>query len=613
MSGFRGKILRIDLTKMSIKEEKLDLKIAQEFLGGSGLAAHYYWHYIKKYKEIPEPLSPENPLIFMTGVLTGLPSFCTARANFCARSPLTSFWGEANIGGTIGPRLKFAGYDGIIIVGKAEKPVYLSINDSNIEIKNADKFWGFGTYETLEKIREELGNKRAEVVCIGPAGENLVKYSCIMTHGGRAAGRTGMGAVMGSKNLKAIAAYGTNNTFALPDEFKDLSRDAYNAVKEDYAVEVFSEFGTSGYVDVALELYGDMPIRNWSKGTLENGTKLSGTTMAETILTGKSTCYRCPIACGREIRITKGKFKTKKTDGPEFETLASMGSNLGITDLEAVTFANIKANDFGIDTISSGATIGVLFDLVEKSLIPSEDLPKDIQCKFGSVDSLLKLLDLISNRKGIGDILAEGSKVLAEKYGEPEIAPQVAGLEAPFHDPRAFSGLAIMYVTSPRGACHLNGDAYFAQQGLIFPDIGVDDLPSDRFENEAVVKPLIHLQSYRQIYNASGICQFFNPSASIIARLISIATGKNISAKNLLLIGDQIFGLKRLINLKLGWKPNLEFLPKVMLQKLDGPTKEKVPDVNAQLDIWYKYRNYDRKTGKPTNKELERIKLTQFL
>lgn len=613
MSGFRGKILRIDLANKEIKEEKLDLKAAQDFLGGSGLATHYYWHYIKDFDEIPEPLSSDNPLIFMTGVLTGLPSYCTARSNFCSRSPLTTFYGETNIGGKIGPRLKFAGYDGIIIVGKSEEPVYISINDSNVEIRNAEGFWGKGTYDTLEGIREELGNKRAEVVCIGPAGENLVKFACIMTHGGRAAGRTGMGAIMGSKNLKAIAIHGTNNKFALPDEFMLLSKEAYDSVKEDYTVEIFSEFGTSGYLDVALEHYGDIPIRNWSKGTLENGTNLSGITMAETILTGKSTCYRCPIACGREIEITKGKYKTEKTDGPEFETLASMGTNLEITDLEAIVFANIKANDFGIDTISTGATIGVYFDLIKKGAIPIKKLPRDILSEFGDAKSLLRLLELISKREGIGDILAEGSKILAEKYNHPDLAPQVAGLEAPTHDPRAFSGLAVMYVTSPRGACHLNGDAYLVQQGMIFPDIGIDNLPNDRFENEGVIQPLVYLQSYRQVYNAAGICQFYNPSGSKLARLISIASDKNITAKELLQIGDRIFGLKRILNKKLGWTPSLEFLPKVMLQKLEGPTKGSVPDVKIQLDLWYKYRNYNRKTGIPKKSELKRLNLENYL
>ncbi|MCK5184512.1 MAG: aldehyde ferredoxin oxidoreductase C-terminal domain-containing protein, partial [Candidatus Heimdallarchaeota archaeon] len=231
----------------------------------------------------------------------------------------------------------------------------------------------------------------------------------------------------------------------------------------------------------------------------------------------------------------------------------------------------------------------------------------------GDVESLLKLIELIGNRDGIGDILAEGSKILAEKYNRLDLAPQVAGLEAPFHDPRAFSGCAVMYVTSPRGACHLNGDAYFVQQGMIFPDIGVDNIPDDPSENEGIIKPLINLQSYRQIYNSTGMCQFFNPSASKMARLNSIASGKNISAKDLILIGDRIFGLKRILNLKLGWTPSLEFLPKVMLQKLEGPTKGSVPDVKIQLDLWYKYRNYDRKTGIATKSELKRLNLENYI
>ncbi|NHK31749.1 MAG: aldehyde ferredoxin oxidoreductase family protein [Asgard group archaeon] len=612
MSGFRGKILRVNLSTNKITKEDLDLHIGNSFLGGSGLAAYYYWQKIKNLESIPEPLSPENDLYFMNGILTGLPSYCTPRSNFCARSPLTGIWGESNIGGKIGPYLKFANFDGLIIEGKADQPVFLEINNDDVRIRNANDFWGLGTYETLEKINTVLKYEKSEIVCIGPAGENQVKFANIMTVGGRAAGRTGMGAVMGSKKLKAITIFGKNREFNLPDEYDHLSKAAYDAVREDYAVEIFSEFGTAGYVDVALEYFGDMPIKNWSKGTLDNGSKISGTTMFETILIGKSTCYRCPIACGREIEIKKGKYKLKN-DGPEFETLASFGSNLQITNLEAIAYANYLANDLGLDTISAGAIIGVFFDLVEKNIIPKSDLPRNINCKFGDADSLLELLKLISKRQNIGNILAEGSKILAEKYNKIELAPQVAGLEAPFHDPRAFSGLAVMYVTSPRGACHLNGDAYFAQQGANFPEVGVSDFPSSRFDNEGVVKPLVKLQSYRQLFNAIGLCQFFNTPANILAKQLSIAMNETVTLSDLILFGDRLFALKRLINLKLGWTPSLEFLPKVMLQKLDGPTGGHVPDVQLQLAEWYKIRNYDRKTGKPSKEELKRLGLVDLL
>lgn len=614
MSGFRGKLLRVNLSEKKITEEELDPTIGKEFLGGSGLGAYLYYHFIKQQKTIPEPFAPENPLYFLTGVLTGLPAFCTARSSFCTRSPQTNIWGESNIGGKIGPSLKFAGYDGIIIEGASEEPVLLVINNEEAKIISAKQYWGLGAYETQEQIRADLNNKGFEVACIGPAGENLVKYSCIMTYGGRAAGRTGMGAVFGSKKLKGIAIYGSNTKFDLPERFKEVAKKGYESIKEDFLVELFQEFGTSGYVDVALDMYGDMSIRNWSEGVIENGEAISGITMAEAFSVGKKACYRCPISCGREIEIKEGVYKTRQIDGPEYETLASFGTNLLITDLEAICYANFKANDYGIDTISTGATIGVLYDLIEKGFIPKSDLPKDISCKFGDPDSLLTLLDMIAKKEGIGKLLAEGSKTLAEKYGHIELAPQVAGLEAAYHDPRAFSSMALMYVTSPRGACHLNGDAYLAQQGLLFPEIDVDNLPGSRFESTNIVKPITNLQSYRQVYNAFGICQFFNPSASIITDLLNMAINENLQPMDLILIGDRLFALKRLINLMLGWKPDLEILPKVMQQKLAvGPTEENVPDVELMLEDWYKIRNYDRKTGKPLPQELARTKLTEFL
>lgn len=354
MTGSRGTLLRINLTTREIIEEKLDTELAARFGGGSGLAAYYYWMDIKDKNKIPQPLAPESTLYFFTGVMTGLPSYCTSRSNFCARSPQTGIWGESNIGGKIGPKLKFAGYDGLIIEGKADKPVFIQIHDSDVQIRDAEKYWGLDTYQTFEKIIDDLPERKFDIVSIGPAGENLVKYACIMTHGGRTAGRTGMGAIMGSKNLKAIAIKGSNLEFDLPKEYRTISREAFQVVKDDYSVDVFSEFGTSGYVDVALELYGDMPIRNWSKGEIKDGTNLSGITMAETILVGKSTCYRCPIRCGREVEINKGKYKIGKIDGPEFEAVTALGSNLEITDLEAVVYSNYLANKYGIDVISSG-------------------------------------------------------------------------------------------------------------------------------------------------------------------------------------------------------------------------------------------------------------------
>ncbi|MCE7740292.1 MAG: hypothetical protein GPJ50_13030, partial [Candidatus Heimdallarchaeota archaeon] len=449
--------------------------------------------------------------------------------------------------------------------------------------------------------------------CIGQAGENLVKYASIMNDEGRAAGRTGLGAVMGSKKLKAIAVKGTNKEFQLPKEFKEKSREAYESIKEDFYVELIEEFGTAGYLDAAIDMYGDLPIRNWSESKFDEASNLSGVSIKETILVGRYACYRCPIGCGRIIEIPEGKYKLPRTKGPEYETLGAFGTNLKIGNLEAISFATYRANDYGMDTISAGTTIGVLLDLVSKNYIPSEALPEELDLSFGNADTLLTLLDMITKRKGIGNLLAEGSKVLAENFLYSALAPQVAGLEAPFHDPRAFSGWAIQYLTSPRGACHNNGDAYMVQQGLTFPELEIDDLPDSRFEDSGIAKQMARLQSYRQLYNAMTICVFYNPPAPLVADLLGMAVNHKYISEDLILLGDRIYALKRLVNLRLGWKPVLQVLPNVMRQRLDGPTEGNTPDFTIQLKEWYEYRNYDIETGYPNKELLEQLEMSSFI
>ena len=609
--GYREIILRVNLTTKQVSQEPLDLEGAKMFIGGSGLGAHYYFKFLNT-KNV-DALSPENILIFMTGPLTGLPTSCAGRFSVCSRSPLTGFWGEANSGGNFGPELKFAGYDGIIVEGVSEKPVYLLIEDDKIEIRDASELWGMGTYAAHEKILNELGDKSFKIACIGQAGENLVKYASIMNDEGRAAGRTGLGAVMGSKKLKAIAVKGSNKEFLLPKEFKEKSKEAYEAIKEDFYVELIGEFGTAGYLDAAIDMYGDLPIRNWSESNFDEASNLSGVSIKETILVGRYACYRCPIGCGRIIEIPEGRYKLPRTKGPEYETLGAFGTNLKIGNLEAISFATYKANDYGMDTISAGTTIGVLLDLVSKNYIPSEALPEELDLSFGNADTLLTLLDMITKRKGIGNLLAEGSKVLAENFLYSALAPQVAGLEAPFHDPRAFSGWAIQYLTSPRGACHNNGDAYMVQQGLTFPELEIDDLPDSRFEDSGIAKQMVRLQSYRQLYNAMTICVFYNPPAPMVADLLGMATNRKYISRDLILLGDRIYALKRLVNLRLGWKPELQVLPSVMRQRLDGPTEGNTPDYKIQLKEWYEYRNYDIETGYPKRELLEQLEMSSFI
>ncbi|MHA1224061.1 MAG: aldehyde ferredoxin oxidoreductase family protein [Candidatus Heimdallarchaeaceae archaeon] len=598
MSGYRNIILRVNLTTKEIIKEQLNMKAAIDFIGGSGLAAFYFLSIIKD--KIPEPLSPENPLIYMTGPLTGLPTTCSGRFSICSRSPLTGLWGESNSGGYFGPELKFAGYDGIIIEGIAEEPVILVIEDEQVQMLNASEYWGVGVFETQKRVLYNL------------KGENLVRYASIMNDGGRAAGRTGLGAVMGSKKLKAIAVRGTNRSFALSPLFKEKAKEARDVLKDDFFTELISELGSAGYIDTAVDFYGDMPIRNWSESSFEGSYDISGASMAETILVRRKACFQCPIGCGRVVEIPEGKYKLPKTDGPEYETLGAFGCNLKISDLKALAYANFKANDYGIDTISAGATIGFFLDLISKKIIEKKDLSDKIPLEFGNPETLLKLLELIAYRKGLGELLSDGMKALGERYNALELAPQIAGLEAPFHDPRAFVGTAILYLTSPRGACHNNGDAWLVQQGLSFPDLGIDDLPENRFENKGIMKQMVRLQSYRQLYNAMTICQYYNPPAKIIADLLGLAIEKELQPRDLISIGDRIFALKRLMNTRLGWKPELEKMPEIMLNRLDGPTEGNIPDYKLQLEEWYKLRNYSSKTGKPKYELLEKLGLLEY-
>lgn len=607
-------LIRINLDRNDITTETVPPELIQKYFGGSGLSAYLYYEEIIRYERPPDPLSANNPLIIMNGILTGLPFYSSSRMSICSRSPLTTIWGESNIGGHFGPILRHAGYYGIIITGRSPKPIRINIDDNEVSLQDASEYWGMGTYETIERVSDKSSSKKCQTLCIGPAGENQVSYACIVGNKGRTAGRTGMGAVMGSKNIKAIVVKSSRSSrnLSTPD-ISELSKESLKEVKDGFMYELLNELGTAGNVDLALDMYGDMPIKHWSQGTYEHGANLSGASMSETILTGKSACYRCPIACGREIEIKQGPFQLKKTDGPEYETLASFGTNLLIDDLEAVSFANHKANDLGLDTISSGSVISLLIHFIEKGVIDKSVLPKEISGTYGDVDSLLKLLNSIAYRKGIGDLLAKGTKHLAEYYGRPEDAPQVAGLEAAYHDPRAFSGMGLMYVTSPRGACHLNGDAYLAQQGLTFPEIGVDDLPDDRFANSGIAKSLVNLQSYRQVYNAIGICQFYSPPATIIAQLLGKVLATPLEPMEIITIGERLFAIKRIINKMLGWKVEWQRLPKIMLKSLDGPTEGNVPDVQIQLKEWYELKEYDINTGMPSIDILKRLSLQNLI
>ncbi|UCG83148.1 MAG: aldehyde ferredoxin oxidoreductase family protein, partial [Dehalococcoidia bacterium] len=437
MNGYMGKLLRVDLSTRELGDESLNEDHARAFVGGSGLAARIIYDIVDGNTD---PLGPDSPLVFMTGPLVGTAMPSAGRLSVCALSPLTGIWGEANTGGFFGPELRFAGYDGVVITGRADKPVWLEITKGKPQLHDAAGLWGQDTYAAQDSVREAVGDPKARVACIGVAGENLVPMAAVMNDHGRAAGRTGMGAVMGSKKLKAIGVRGSAkvplaDTAGLKAVVKDILAD----LDEGILPRVLRLLGTAGTME-SLLMYGDVPLRYYQLGEWENAENLSGVEMAERYLRKRYACYRCPIGCGRETKAPG--YGVDRVDGPEYETLASLGSLGTVDDLEAVIYAGHLCNLYGMDTISTGCTIALACEMFERGIIgPADTGGMDI--RYGDAGMVHRLIEMTAHREGFGDLLAQGSAALAEKFGVPELAVTVNRLEVPMHDPRAYSGMAV--------------------------------------------------------------------------------------------------------------------------------------------------------------------------
>ncbi len=599
-----NKLLLIDLSTKTIREGDIDPDQARDFIGGSGLTARLL--YDKLNKSI-DPLGPDNPLLYMTGPLVGTSMPAAGRCTVSARSPLTSFWGESNTGGFIGPELRFAGYDGLYITGRSTEPCWISIQDQEVIIHDASDLWGQDTYQTQESIRVFLNDPKTRISCIGSAGENLVKMAAIINDHGRAAGRTGMGAVMGSKNLKAIAFRGSQKIrLANPGAFKDALKQINSVLKESLSAQALRLAGTSGYIDMAL-MFGDMPVGYHQVGNWEPGEKLSGVLMSEEHLIKNTACYRCPIICGRETRTVK--YRVDKVDGPEYETIASFGSLAMVDDLEGVIYAGHLCNVFGLDTISTGSTIALACDLFEKGIL-TEESTGGLEIRFGDIKMSHHLIELIARREGFGNLLAEGSSALASHFGVPEKAAVVRNLEIPMHDSRSFSGMAPAYALSPRGACHLQGDMYRVDTGMGHAvELGL--IPGERFENsEDKGRVAARSQAWSSLYNALTVCIFMNPGAVNILNALNAATGWDYSLDELLETGKRIFSLKRIINHNLGSTKSDDRLPDFMLKPLpDGGTMGFVPDLGPLLKGAYREHGWDSETGMPPEETIKRLRL----
>ena len=607
LNGYAGRILHVDLDAGVTREEPVDEGLARAFLGGSGLAAALIA--CVPVSEI-DPLGPDNPLVLMTGPLVGTAMPSAGRLSLCALSPLTGIWGESNTGGFLGPELRFAGYDGIVVVGRSSEPAWLSIVDGTSRVRDATTLKGLDSYETQRAIRGELRDEGVRVACIGRAGENRVRYAAVMNDRGRAAGRTGMGAVMGAKNLKAIAVRG-HGSIPIADrvELAHVVSAVRDHSREDVAARAIRMAGTAGYFDMAL-MYGDVPIRHFQSGEWDGAENLSGVRMTEEFLLRGRACYHCPIACGRETHAPS--YRLDRVDGPEYETLGALGALLEIDDLEAVIAAGHLCNVHGLDTISTGATVALACELFERGILDAGSAD-GLEIRFGDPCVVHRLIEKIAAREGIGDLLADGSASLAERFGVPELAATVKGLEVPMHDPRAFAGMAVVYALSSRGACHMQGDMYGVETGQVALDeLGIT--PGDRFDTSTDKGRVAARQMvWRTLYNAMILCQFQNPPADLITRGLTAVTGRDFSPHDLMMAGQRIVSLKRLVNVRRGVSAASDSLPRTFLSPLhEGGTLGNVPDLKQLLAGAYDELGWDPQTGRPTDATIDRLDLTPY-
>ena len=607
LKGNTGNILKVDLSAEKIDVLKPKQEDYKNFIGGSGLAAKLLYDDLTKDLD---PLSEENPLAFFTGPLTGTKTPNCGRHVVCAKSPLTNIWGEANSGGKFGAYMKFVGYDGIIFKGKAFEPKALLIFDKDIALIDATFLWGKNVFDVEKELKQRF-EKFSSYVTIGVAGEKMVKVASVMNDGDRAAGRTGMGAVMGSKNLKAIILQSSTRDVpvAKPKELRELGKIMRKDIYDNTVARRM--FGTAAYISGGME-WGDVPVKYWYKGHMDNTEAFDGNRMKETILVKRYHCYSCVIGCGRIVKIDEGKYAIPQKAGPEYETLAGFGTNLLIDDLKGISKANYLCNHYGLDTISSSMIIGLVFHLHEKGIIPKEQL-KDINPKWGDVDALLKLLEKLAYREGLGDIMAEGSDYLASKFNMPEEAHTVNGLELPYHDPRAFFSMAAVYATSSRGACHNNGDGYKMGLGVSIPEIDLKLDSDDRFDDLKNARIAVKVQDFRAVYNALIMCHFALPPFKDTIKALEYATGWDYSIDDAMKVGTRITNIKRLINMNLGLTRKNDRLPKIISLKLhEGGTKGKIPNLDLQLQEYYKLRQWDSETGKPLPDLLEDLELSEI-
>ncbi|MHA1489547.1 MAG: aldehyde ferredoxin oxidoreductase family protein [Promethearchaeota archaeon] len=614
-----GRILEVNLSNQKFEEIYYNKNRIKKFLGGPGLAIDYL---MKEKTYENDPFNKNNPLIFMTGLLTGTSYPCSGFFSVTARSPLTNIYGEGLSGGFFGAELRKS-FNGIIFKNKSNSPIYLVIDNDHYEIKDASELWGLTTDKTMNELKFRLG-KQFKIACIGPSGEKKVALASIINDHYRAVGRTGLGAVMGSKNIKAIAVKGNKKIeYFNKEEFNKVSKSLFKSFQKSPMAEILRDFGTNN-IDY-FERLSDVPNKNWTLNKFRDASKISGAAVFDKLFVRSRPCYLCPFSCGREIEINEGPYKLKNAAGAEYETTAAFGSMCLISNVEAIAYLNHLCNKMGIDTISTGCTIAFALDCYENGVLTQEEIGFPLE--WGDADAVIQLTDLICNNKGIGKILGNGSRKASEIIGKgsENFLTEIKGLEAPMHDPRAIFPLGLQYATSNRGACHLRGFANDLYSGFTgFNDAlnisSARPIRQRTSDNPEFSKDVAISQNLSEINNALGICrQTISSGSQIIDNLfdsildaIYYLTSIRLSLTELLEIGERIFNLKRVYNNKCGiTRKDDRIPPRLKFPLKKGVTKNKIVSIELMLEEYYKFRGWN-KDGIPTKSKLTELKIENY-
>ena len=627
--GYAGAILHVDLTSGQTHTSPLDPEFARHHLGGSGFGARFILDELLTRRgaaavaagDLPDALSADNPCVLMTGPLTGASMHAVARWTVGARSPLTGIWGEANVGGYFGAELKAAGYDGLVITGAAPRPTYLAIDEGRVELHDATPYWGLDTFATEDALvaSHRRGATRAappapgsgdagargadartarpgHVLCIGPAGENLVRFACLVNHRGHVAGRTGLGAVWGAKRLKAIYVRGTHRPGpAHPDRLAALRTELDEVYRESIVIEALRAFGTACQWDIGAVL-GDVPMGNWRQGEWERFDDLGPLAYADKLDPRARSCFACGVRCKREVEVTGGPFRMERGPGPEYETVAGFGTVCLNSDIEAVAKANDLCNRLGMDTISCSATIAFAMECREAGLLEPEQ-GVDPGLSWGDGAAIVALVEQIGGRHGLGDMLAEGSARAAERIGGSAGAflTAVKGLESPLHDPRSFHGLGLAYAVAPRGACHLSGVGYWVESGgMYLPEIAELAEGLDGMNSTGKAAAHVAGQDYGVFFaGCAGFCSLGGMvlTATQAVDMVNHVTGFDYDLAEVTALGRRVWYLQRGLSHLFGARADDDRLPARLATPLaDGPTAGSAPDMDLMLGEFYALR-----------------------